>query len=126
MATSKKPTTKKSAAARTSTKARTTTKPRARKPIARTNTSHKLHTVKKSPASVKSDSLRLRRDQEDFMTFRLNRESLYWIILGAVVILFTLWILQLQNDVSKLYDQIESANATNDLTELRLMQAEKK
>ncbi len=41
------------------------------------------------------------------MTFRVNLQTLYWLILGGVVLLFSMWILQLQSDVQKIYDQID-------------------
>lgn len=49
----------------------------------------------------------LAREEESFMTFRINRQTVYWMVLGAVVILFTMWILKLQMDIQALYDQIE-------------------
>ncbi|MDQ5932260.1 MAG: hypothetical protein QG649_345 [Patescibacteria group bacterium] len=50
----------------------------------------------------------LRKEETDFMTFRITRQTLYWIVLGAVVILFTMWLMKLQADVQSLYDQIDA------------------
>ena len=74
-------------------------------------------TVKKATKPARKGSVRalkLQREQEDFMTFRVNRETVYWMVLGAVVILFAMWILQLQSDIQKLYDQIDASAAAYD------------
>ena len=69
-------------------------------------------TTKKSTAS-KASGLKahvgLRPEETAFFTFRITRQTLYWLVLGAVVILFTVWILQLQQDIQALYDQIDAA-----------------
>lgn len=119
MAATKKPTTKKPAAKKPAAKKTTS----ARKTPAKTATSRTVHTVKKATPAAKAESrsLRLQKESEKFMSVRFNRETLYWVILGAIVILFTLWIMQLQSDISDLYDQIEVANAMSDEADTRLM-----
>jgi len=50
------------------------------------------------------------------MTFQLTKETVYWLVLGAVVILFTIWLMRLQMDIQTLYDDIDATNlseATN-------------
>ncbi len=42
------------------------------------------------------------------MTFQITRQTVYWLVLGFVVILFTVWIMQLQADIQVLYDQIDA------------------
>ena len=42
------------------------------------------------------------------MSFNITIQTVYWLILGAVVILFTMWILRLQADVEEIYDQIDA------------------
>jgi len=44
------------------------------------------------------------------MTFQLTKETVYWIVLGAVVILFTIWLMRLQMDIQSLYDDIDASN----------------
>lgn len=95
---------------------KTTTKkaPAKKKPVTKT-------TAKKVSKSTKSNSSRvlaIKPEQEDFMTFRVNRETVYWAVLGAVVILFTMWIMQLQADIQSLYDDIDANSATYDATDL--------
>lgn len=52
----------------------------------------------------------------EFMTFRLTRQTVYWLVLGAVVILFSIWILRLQNEVQSIYDKIETTQADAEST----------
>ncbi len=111
---------------------KTTTKraPAKKKPAVQTSTKS---TGKKAPkASVQPKSrvtkhIKLQRSSEDFMTFRVNRETVYWMVLGGVVILFAMWILQLQADIQKLYDEIDASSATySTLDAVELEMAKKK
>ncbi len=88
---------------------KTTTKkaPAKKKPAAKSSKA----AVKKAPSSR---VLAIQPEQEDFMNFRVNRETVYWIVLGAVVILFGLWIMQLQSDIQKIYDDIDASSASSD------------
>jgi hypothetical protein len=90
----KKPTTKKAAVKKTAPK-----RPAAKK------------TTKKSSSKGLRAHIALQPEETDFMTFRITRQTLYWLVLGAVVIMFTLWLMQLQADIQTLYDQID-ANST--------------
>jgi len=69
--------------------------------------------VSKSTKAKSSRVLAIQPEQEDFMNFRVNRETVYWVVLGAVVILFALWIMQLQSDIQKLYDDIDASTAAS-------------
>lgn len=101
------------------TKKTTTTKKTtaSKKPAAKTAKPTKS-AVKRAPKATpkvhaKSNRvLGLQAEKEDFMTFRINRETVYWLVLGAVVILFTTWIMQLQSDIQKLYDEIDANTAS--------------
>lgn len=69
--------------------------------------------AKKAP--VKSRPVALTHESaSDFMTFRFTKQTLYWAVLGAVVLLFTVWILKLQSDIQAIYDQIEITQADTD------------
>lgn len=87
----KKPTTKKAPAKKTAPK-----RPAAKKT-----------TKRKAQATGLRAHVALRPEETDFMTFRITRQTLYWLVLGAVVILFTLWLMKLQADIQSLYDQID-------------------
>lgn len=88
---------------------KTTTKkaPAKKKPVAKSSKA----AVKKAQSSR---VLAIQPEQEDFMNFRVNRETVYWVVLGAVVILFALWIMQLQSDIQKIYDDIDASSATTE------------
>jgi len=71
--------------------------------------------TRKAPArKAKASGLRahvgLRREETPFMTFRVTKQTVYWAVLGAVVLIFSMWLLQLQMDIQAIYDEIE-ANA---------------
>ncbi len=91
----KKPTTRKT----------TTKKSPAKKPAAK-----RVSTRKSKALSVRTlaSQVGLRREESDFMTFRITRQTVYWLVLGLVTILFTVWIMQLQADIQELYDQIDA------------------
>lgn len=91
----KKPTTKKV----------TTKKSPAKKPATKRASAHKSKAL--SIRSLRSH-VGLRREESDFMTFQITRQTVYWLVLGFVVILFTVWIMQLQADIQVLYDQIDA------------------
>ena len=69
----------------------------------------KRKSAKTSAPSVLS-SVRLERETRPFMTFSITRETVYWLVLGAVVILFTIWLMRLQMNIQALYDDIDSSN----------------
>lgn len=56
-------------------------------------------------------SLRLQKQTTPFITASVGRETLYWIVLGVVVISFTLWIMKLQSDIQAIYDSIDATNS---------------
>lgn len=95
--------------------------------MATKKTSTKKSTTKKAPArkaalrkgSAKSSSSRmiaLTPESGEFMTFRLTRQTVYWMVLGTVVVLFSIWILRLQSDVQSIYDKIEATQADAEST----------
>jgi hypothetical protein len=98
MATKKKPTTTKAPAKKKPTTARKAA-------------------VKRTPKSSKRSLLRthigLQPEETEFMTFRITKQTLYWLVLGVVVIMFTLWLTRLQSDIQDLYDQIDATTVEN-------------
>ena len=94
---------------------KTTTKktPVTKKPVAAKKV------ARKSKASVSHTGLRkhvgLRREESAFMTFKITKQTVYWAVLGLVVIMFTVWLMRLQSDIQSLYDQIDSTNAETSL-----------
>lgn len=68
--------------------------------------------VKKSakPAGIRAH-IGLQPEEQEFMTFRLTKQTVYWLILGVVVVLFAGWTMMLQADIQSLYDQIDEISA---------------
>ena len=89
---------------------KTTTKKAAVKKAAPKRPAAKKTTKKSSSAGLRTH-VALRAEETDFMTFRITRQTLYWLVLGAVVILFTIWLMRLQSDIQSLYDQIDANTA---------------
>lgn len=65
----------------------------------------------KSPAkrASKKPVINARANSNEFMTVQPNRETAYWVVLGIVVVIFGLWITNLQSDIQKIYDQIDAS-----------------
>ena len=72
---------------------------------------------RQSRRSLLRSHVGLQAEQTEFMTFRITKQTLYWLVLGAVVILFTVWLTQLQADIQSLYDQIDANNTESSLVE---------
>jgi hypothetical protein len=84
------------------------TKKSTKKPAARTS----------RPAakrSKKSKLIGLQPETRPFLEFRFTRESFYWVVLGVLVIFFTLWTTQLQSELQAIYDKIDTSNAAVDV-----------
>lgn len=63
-------------------------------------------TVKKTQKPVMR-SFKRTTETEPFMTFRLTRQTLYWLIIAVMVVGFSVWIISLQRDIMALYDQVD-------------------
>lgn len=64
----------------------------------------------RKPKNTKSKSFRVSKEKSPFMTFRITNQTLYWLVLGVVVIAFTAWIMKLQYDIQAIYDNIDSTS----------------
>ena len=80
--------------------------------------------AKKAPA--KASGVVLTPDNGAFMTFRLTRQTVYWLVLGTVVVLFSIWILRLQSDIQSIYDKIEATQADTESTYVQPVDDKKK
>lgn len=59
------------------------------------------------PAEQPMRSFKLYRDKpEDFMTFRVTRQTLYWSILLIFIIVMQMWILQTQLEIAALTESL--------------------
>lgn len=118
MATTKKTTskaataksTKATAAKKPAVKTATVKKPAAKKAVVKSAPVKKA-TSKKSASSRSSSaktqpmrSFRLSKDNHDFKSMRLTRQTFYWLIIVCCLIFAQLWIIKLQVEVSTLID----------------------
>lgn len=53
--------------------------------------------------------------KREFMSFTPTLETLYWLVLGVIIIIFTIWIMNLQANIQNIYDQININNADSSL-----------
>lgn len=108
MATTKKTTTKstpkkaapKAAAAKAAPKKTTTIK----KTVAKKAPAKKTTAKKGSAAAASMKSFQVAKPADSFSTFRITRQTVYWIILVAFIVFAQLWILKLQIEVATLIE----------------------
>lgn len=105
--------TKKPASKKTPTKKAPVKKAAPKRAPAKSTSATKVHRVSRP---VKSDmqSLRCVPRDEPFMTFRINRQTIYWLILGAMVISLATWVLAISIEVQNIYDQVDVLQAEAD------------
>jgi len=90
MATAKKTTTKKAPATK-------------KAPVAKKAPVKRAAVTKKASASAaapKMRSFRVAPNTPGFVTFKITRQTVYWIIIVSVIIFMQLWILSMQIDTS--------------------------
>ena len=90
MATAKKTTTKKAPVTKKASVAKKT-------PVKRAAVTKKAST---STAAPKMRSFRVAPNNPAFGTFKITRQTVYWIIIVSVIIFMQLWILSMQIDTS--------------------------
>lgn len=108
MATAKKPVTKKTPVKKAAVKPapkKTTVKASAAKSTVTKKATTKKPTSSKAAAATPVRSFRLSRSQVPFSSFKVTRQTIYWIILVAFIIFVQLWIIQLQIDVATLIER---------------------
>ena len=110
MATAKKTTAKTSSAKpkTTTTKKAPAKNAQAKKAVARKTP------VSKNHKNTDYESFQLATETEDFMTVRLNMQTIYWIILGIISIAFAWYTMSLTMSINDLYDQIDQIRAQDD------------
>jgi hypothetical protein len=69
----------------------------------------KKQTAKK-PAVIIERSFKPSKEKAPFMTFEFTIQSVYWLILSALVLALGAWVMHLNVQIQEIYDQIE-ANA---------------
>lgn len=83
------------------------------------STTKKTATVTKKPVQKKKSvtaratkkasvqSFRKCPETQPFMSFKITQQTVYWLIICALVFALGSWILKVQHDVMSLYDQVE-------------------
>ena len=64
-------------------------------------------TVRRSKATPAYQSFKLSSDPQKFMSTTLTIQTLYWVILSLVVLLFGLWMIDTNARIQELYDSID-------------------
>jgi cell division protein FtsL len=75
----------------------------AKKTVAKKSVARKRSATKKA---TEMQSFRLHKETTPFTTFRVTRQTVYWVVLLAFIISTQLWILKIQMDISALTDVI--------------------
>lgn len=82
-------------------------------------TKKKTSTSKKSPAkktpAVRHRSL-ARSAESPFMTFKFTQQTLYWIIIGALIVALSAWVLSLTIQIQNIYDNIDELRADTSIS----------
>lgn len=92
MATTKKTTAKKAPAKKTAAKA----------PVKKVSTKKTTQSAPRKQSQIRS--FQVAQNDPPFTTFKISRQTVYWVILVGFIIFAQLWILKLQIDVSILLD----------------------
>lgn len=80
----------------------------AKKPAAKT-TAKTAATKKASTSTLRS--FRPSPLTEPFFTFRITRQTIYWLILSVIVIGLAVWVVQINARVQAIYDQVDQNDA---------------
>ena len=70
----------------------------------RVSTKPKKSSAKKAKSKNEMRSFHVAKDDVAFKTFRITRQTIYWVILVAFIIFAQLWILKLQMDIATVTD----------------------
>lgn len=57
-------------------------------------------------------SFRRTTAETPFLTLRFTKQTVYWLVICAMAIVFTLWILKLQSDIEEIYNSIDANSST--------------
>ncbi|XMB33576.1 hypothetical protein QQ965_02390 [Candidatus Saccharibacteria bacterium oral taxon 955] len=111
MATTKK-TTKKAATKRTPAK-----KAAPKRAPAKKSTTKVTRVSRPKKAAVRS--LHPAKSDEQFMTFKITRQTVYWLVLTGIVLLLGLWVIDISNKIQHIYDQNDAARRQAETTKVQ-------
>lgn len=70
--------------------------------------------AKKASASEEAyQSFKLAKPQNSFFSFCVTRQTLYWLIIALIILILGMWLIHVQIDAYKIYDEIEKAAYTS-------------
>lgn len=64
---------------------------------------------KSSPKKVAVQSFRVSPDTRPFLSFQITKQTVYWAILLGVILILFLWVLNIQLDILRITESINSA-----------------
>lgn len=67
-------------------------------------------TIKTAKTTPKKQSKKAAAIQPSFFTFKFTYQTVYWLILCALVLALGIWVIDLNVKVQKIYDQIDMNN----------------
>lgn len=96
------------------------TKSTTKKPAAKKAPAKRATTVKPKKASAsKASSSQYKSFQaspdKQFFSVRITDQTIYWAVLGIIVLALGLWVISINDRVQHLYDQIDTQNAESAL-----------
>lgn len=98
---------------KTATKRKTTTtkKVAPKKKTTAKKTTSRASAARSSSGAAKAkatQSFKLQRSTEPFISLKITVQTLYWLILAGAVLLLGLWVLDISQKVQTIYDEIDS------------------
>ena len=82
-----------------------------KKPVSKV--ASKKRVSKKSSSKSDIKSFHVATNTPPFRTFRVTRQTLYWVVLVAFIVFAQLWIIKLQVDIGSLLDSQQTQITTN-------------
>jgi hypothetical protein len=67
----------------------------AKKPVVKKSVAKRVTASKKSKV-VSEQSFKLSREPVPFMTYKITKQTMYWLVLLLVILILEVWILQMQ------------------------------
>ena len=110
MATTKKSVTKKPVTKKATTTRKTVAKKAPVKRATSVRTKKATHSEWDLPSAGKFKSFKVAHAPK-FFTVRITDQTIYWAILGFIVLALGIWVVTINEKVQYLYDQIDAQNA---------------
>lgn len=65
-------------------------------------------TIKKAKSYDDMKSFRIYKEPSPFMSFKITRQTVYWLVLLVILVFLILWILRLQIDLSQVMYSLQT------------------